>query len=89
MDTKNIEFLTLLQKKVEKAKNEVARLKAENTVLLKQLKEQFDCETFGDAKVKLEDLSDKIKKQEKAVNKMIEELKEKYNVMTDTTGNSK
>lgn len=89
MDTKNIEFLTQLQKKVERAKNEVARLEAENTVLLKQLKEQFDCKTFSDAKEKLEDFTTKIKKQEKVVNKMIEELKEKYNVITDTTGNTK
>lgn len=71
--------LIKLKQKVEDAKRSTSELKGQKNALMKQLKDDWKCETVEEA----EKLITKMDKEITALNKQIEtglkELKEKYN----------
>jgi len=72
--------LLQLKKDTEQAKIKVSELTGEQTVLMKQLKKEFNCDTLEQASEKLQILSGRKRKYDERIQKAIDELKEKYNI---------
>lgn len=81
---KDSAFLVDLQKRIEKAKEELAGIEAEKKVILRQLRETYKCNSIEEAEKKIKELEKKVDKQTKAVDQLVEQIKEKYDVITDT-----
>lgn len=68
-----------LKANVEKAKTKVSELKGQQTALMKQLKEEFDCNSIEEAETKLEEYSKTIHILEKKIKKGVEEVENMLN----------
>ena len=72
--------LLRLQKKVEDSKQTVSELKGQQTALMKQLKDDWNCKSVEEAEEKLKSINSEIDKLTTSIEKGIEELEEKYEV---------
>jgi len=76
----NKEELLELKDKVGEAKTTVSELTGQQTAILKQLKDDYGCETVEEAKVKLKEMSKNIDTLDRKIAKGVEELEEKYEI---------
>ena len=76
----NEEQLLDLKADVDEAKTKVSELTGQQTIQMKQLKEDWGCKTIEEAEEKLEEMEDSISKLEKKIEKGVKELEEKYNI---------
>ena len=65
-----------LKADVEKAKTRVSELKGQQTTLMKQLKDEFDCATIEEAEAKMEEYTKVIHILEKKIKKGVEEVEQ-------------
>jgi predicted nucleic acid-binding Zn-ribbon protein len=72
------EDLLDLKKDIDTAKTNTAQLEGQKKELMKQLKENWDCETIAEAEKKLKKLQTKYKETEEQIADGIAELQEKY-----------
>jgi peptidoglycan hydrolase CwlO-like protein len=68
-----------LKEEVDDAKTKVSELTGQQTALMKQLKEDWDCKTIQEAEEKLETMEKNITILENKIKKGTKELEEKYN----------
>jgi len=69
-----------LKKKVEKAKTTVSELTGQQTTLMKQLNDNWDCETIEEAEEKLAKMEKGINILERKIERGVKELERKYNI---------
>lgn len=74
----NTQDLIRIKREIEQAKTSVQQLTGEQTVLMRQLKEQHGCDTVDEAEKKLEELDIEIASMTKNIEKGLSELDEKY-----------
>lgn len=67
-----------LKQQIEDAKQSVAELKGEQTALLKQLKDNYKCNTIAEAEKKAQQMQEEIEKLQEQINEGCKELEEKY-----------
>lgn len=69
-----------LKEKVDKAKEQVSEYTGQRTVLLKQLKSDWKCNSIEEAEDKLQEMKEEILGLDKSIETGITELEEKYDV---------
>ncbi len=74
----NTQDLLKIKREIEAAKTTVSELTGEQTLLMRQLKEQHGCNTVDEAEKKLEDLDIEIASMTRNIEKGLAELDEKY-----------
>lgn len=74
----NTQDLLKIKREIEAAKTTVSELTGEQTLLMRQLKEQHGCNTVDEAEKKLEDLDIEISSMTRNIEKGLAELDEKY-----------
>ena len=74
----NTQDLLKIKREIEAAKTTVSELTEEQTLLMRQLKEQHGCNTVDEAEKKLEDLDIEIASMTRNIEKGLAELDEKY-----------
>jgi hypothetical protein len=74
------EQLLKLKKDVETAKTTSSQLTGQKTAILKQLKDDWQCESIEEAETKLQGFADDITAVDKKILDGVTELKTKYNV---------
>jgi phage shock protein A len=67
-----------LKEEVDDAKTKVSELTGQQTALMKQFKEDWDCKTIQEAEEKLETMEKNITILESKIKKGTKELEEKY-----------
>lgn len=72
--------LLKLKQQVDAAKQEVSELKGHQSALMKQLKDDWKCESVEDAEKKLKSIKQEIECLDESITKGIEEIEEKYDV---------
>lgn len=72
------EDLLDLKKEIDAAKTETAQLEGQKKELMRQLKENWDCDTVEEAEAKLKKLQKKYKDTTEQIADGITELQEKY-----------
>ena len=72
--------LLKLKEQVEDAKSKVSELKGHKQALLKQLKDEWACNSTEEGDKKISSLLDEIKTLNEKIDKGTKELEEKYNV---------
>jgi predicted nucleic acid-binding Zn-ribbon protein len=70
--------LLKLKNEIDDAKSSVSELKGQMTVLMKQLKDEYKCNSIEDAEVLLTKWEKEVTKIQQQIDKGIEELEEKY-----------
>ena len=70
--------LLRLKEDIEEAKAKEQQLKGQNKMLLKQLKDEFDCDDIESANNKLAKIKKKSEKIKKEIDKKVQEIQEKY-----------
>ena len=70
--------LLKLKKEVDDAKQNVSELKGQQTALLKQLKDDWKCNSIEDAEKKLKTMNKEIDSLQQQIEKGIQEIEEKY-----------
>lgn len=70
--------LLRLKKRVEDAERTTSELKGQQTILTKQLKDEFGCKSLEEAKIKLENIKSDIDKLDTKIENSINEINEKY-----------
>lgn len=73
--------LLKLKKQVDEAKTKVSELNGHKTALLKQLKEDWKCNSIEDAEKKLKSMNKEIDDLSQQIETGIEELKSKYELL--------
>ncbi len=74
----NAQDLIKIKREIEAAKTSVSELTGEQTLLMRQLKEQHGCDTIEQAEGKLEQLDIEIASMTRSIEKGLAELDEKY-----------
>ena len=69
-----------LKEQVDEAKTKVSELTGQQTALMKQLKDDWDCKTIKEAEEKLQAMEKSISVLDKKIEKGIKELEEMYNI---------
>ena len=69
-----------LKEEIEEAKKKVAELRGEKKHLMKELKEDWDCENIDQGEKKLDQMSKQLTKLKQDIGKGTEELIEKYDL---------
>ena len=69
-----------LKDNIAKAKNTTAELKGQQNALMKQLKEEWKCDSLEDAEKLLEKMDAEIKSFEDNIEKLMKTLEEKYQI---------
>jgi len=69
-----------LKEKVMEAKATVDKLTGQETVFLKQIKDNFDCDDIESARRKSKAMIRKINNYNTQISESVEELEEKYNI---------
>lgn len=67
-----------LKESVTQAKTRVSELRGQLTALMKQLKEDWECETVEEANDKIETLEKKAKKLTESIKSLTTDLEQKY-----------
>jgi len=67
-----------LKGKIEKSKEDLAQLKGEKKALMKQLLQEFGCSSIPEAKKRIEENDEAIKKLEVKKEKAVQVLEEEY-----------
>lgn len=83
-NTDNSDFLMRLKTRIEKGKQNLADTQAEQKVILRQLKEDYNCLSIEEAEEKVKKLQKKLNKETESINAIIADLREKYDVITDS-----
>lgn len=66
-----------IKKKIEEARTNEAKLEGQYSQLLKQLQDDFNCNTIEEAEEFLSEINGKIKEKEQSLEKGIQDLKNK------------
>lgn len=72
--------LLKIKEDIEQAKEAVSGIKGQMTAVLKQLKEEWDCNSLEEAKEKKNDLEVELNDIDKKINSLTKELQEKYDL---------
>ena len=72
--------LLQLKKEIDEAKQKTSELKGERQALMKQLKEEWDCETIEQAQSKITEMGEQSEKLSNEINNGLTELDKKLNV---------
>ena len=72
--------LLQLKKEIDEAKQKTSELKGERQALMKQLKEEWDCETIEQAQSKITEMGEQSEKLSDEINNGLTELDKKLNV---------
>lgn len=70
--------LLQIKKEIETAKTEIAQLSGQEKILLQRLKDDWDCSSLPEAKKKLRELEEGIKRTTDLIEEQSELLSEKY-----------
>lgn len=70
--------LVELKESVTQAKTRVSELRGQLTALMKQLKDDWECETIEEANEKIETLEKKAKKLAESIKSLTTDLEQKY-----------
>jgi len=73
-----------LKKKIEESKTKSAELTGSQKHLMKDLKEDWNCDNVNQADKKIIEMDSEIEKLEKSIEKGIEELKTKYDFQNES-----
>lgn len=79
MDSKERKLLDL-KKKIEDAKQRLAELQGQEQLLLKQLREDWNCSNIGQAEAKIEDIESDISSLEKEIEEALNDIRKKYDI---------
>ena len=74
----NKEALLKLKTDVEESKIKLSEIKGEEKLLMKQLKENWNCATLEAAKKLLEEMKKEVEESKKIIEEATKELEEKY-----------
>jgi len=81
MDTiMNEQELFELKERIDVAKSKISELKGHQQYVMKELKEQWNCNSVEEAEEKAQTMKNEIEQFNERINKGSEELEEKYNV---------
>jgi uncharacterized protein YukE len=69
-----------LKKEITDAKEEVAGLKGQQTALMKQLKDDWKCNSIEEAEKKIAQMEEAVEKLQDQIDEGVEELQEKYGI---------
>jgi len=69
-----------LKDQVEEAKTKVSELRGQETALMKQLLDDWNCKSIKEAQTKLAGMEKGIETLEIEIKKAVKELEEKYNI---------
>jgi len=72
--------LLRLKKNIEDAKAKATELQGKYKYLQEQLKETWDCGSLEEAEKKLEEMDEEISAMDQNIEKLVNEIKGKYNV---------
>jgi len=76
----NEQELFKLKEEIDVAKSKISELKGRQQYVMKELKEQWNCNSVEKAKEKAQTMKNEIEQFNERINKGSEELEEKYNV---------
>jgi len=77
------DFLMELKNKITKAEQNLISIKTEQKVILRKIQEEYQCSSIEEAESLIKKLQKKLDKENETVAAIIQELKEKYNVITN------
>lgn len=77
------DFLMELKNKITKAEQNLISIKTEQKVILRKIQEEYQCSSIEEAESLIKKLQKKLDKENETVEAIIQELKEKYNVIAN------
>ncbi len=73
--------LLKVKEEIEESKSRVSELKGQQKALLKQLKDEFDCDTIEEAEEKLAEYENAITTLDKKIKRGLAEVDKKFNLV--------